>query len=695
MSIDFPEPRSDAAPVPRCGVTLDAALCRDRASALAREWLVTNGIGGYAMGTIAGAATRRYHGLLVAATRPPAERTFLLGKVEERLTVGGLRHDLSANCWRDDLLQPTGFQQLANFRLERGVPTWRWEIGAATLEKRVAMVHGANAVLVEYRLLPGSAPCELRLEALATNRSHHDLVPCPAWTASVARHGDALLVRLPATASGAPPQDLWLHCPGATVEPLATWWRDIDLPTERERGYDFRDTWLLAGAFTARLAPGTRVTFGAAVGVPLPRDPQVLFVAEQSRRQTLLDLAGCERASGVHRHLVHAADDFVVRRPLPSGSEGWSIIAGYPWFADWSRDTMAALPGLLLATRRYPAARGVLDTYARHLSAGMLPNRFPDRPGDPLEYNAVDAPLLFLRAVGLLDAADPDPRWLRGMWPAATSIVEAFERGTRHGIAVDPADGLLAAGQAGLQLTWMDAKVDGRVVTPRMGKPVEVNALWYQALRHLESFALRLGEDRLPWARRAERVRESFGRFWNRAEECLYDVLDGPDGADPSIRPNQILAAGLEHTPLEPPAVAAVARRVASTLLVPGALRTLAPSDPRYVGRYEGDVVSRDHAYHQGTAWPWLLAFFARAWRRSGGDPALLDGMVAALAAHLQEGGIGSVSEILDGNPPHLPRGCPAQAWSVAAFLELLDLEPLPAGDTPAVTARTLAETLR
>lgn len=686
-------------------VLLGESLCTNLAESLRREWLVTNGIGGYAMGTVAGASTRRYHALLVAATRPPAVRTAVLGKLEERLIVRGTKYDLSTNLWADGTCAPRGFLHLKRFRLERGLPCWRWEFEECILEKRLAMVLGENAVTVEYRLLPGSAPIELHLEALVTNRSHHSLLPNPEFDTSIEESRGAVRVRLGQNQAGGVGDDLWLHCPETQMRLVGprpgghggTWWRDVDLPTERDRGYDHRDALLHAATFVARVAPGQRITFGASLGLPLPRDPQLLFVAEQARRQSFLETSGLAKSAAPIRELALMSDQCVVRRPLANGQTGWSVIAGYPWFADWSRDTMIALPGLFLATRRHPAARGVLDTYARRLSAGMLPNRFPDRGETAsdaseipeLEYNAVDAPLLFIRAVGLVHEASPDEHWLRGMWPAVRSIIEAYTRGSRFGIRVDESDGLVRAGEPGQQLTWMDAKVNGRVITPRMGKAVEVNALWYQALVVAESMAERCGADPGLVTDRRLQVHANFRRFWNADAGCCYDVIDGPedssspDGKDRSIRPNQILAAGLEHVALESDQIASLAHVVARDLVVPVALRSLSPNDHRYVARYEGDVVRRDESYHQGTAWPWLLPFFVRAWQRAGGAPELVAAIRAALVSHLRDGGLGAVSEIVDGSAPFEPRGCPVQAWSVAAALEVLLAGAADQGGTP------------
>jgi predicted glycogen debranching enzyme len=671
---------------PRGPVTLecDAALLADRGETLSREWLVTNGLGGYAMGTISGARTRRYHGLLVAATRPPAERAVLLAKLEERLVVDGVRHDLSTNLWSGGDATPAAPIPLVRFRLERGVPVWRFEVAGVILEKRLAMALGENVTLVEYRLMPHSAPCELALEALVTNRSHHELTPAKGFAASATRDGQAIRVRLGAHGANGP-NDLWLACAGDGVVvdalPADTWWERIDLPEDRARGYDGVESALHAATFRMRLDASDRVTFAASAGLPLLRPPSVLLLAEEARRQSYLESAGVARASAPWRQAALAADQFVVRRPLPSGRDGWSVIAGYPWFTDWSRDTLLSLDGLLLATRRHAAAKGVLETYAASLSGGLLPNRFPDRGTSVTEFNAVDAPLLFVRAVGLVDAAcsaagSESPvgmdQWRRRLWPAMRSIGEAFLRGTRHGIRVDPSDALVVAGEPGVALTWMDANLNGRVITPRIGKPVEINALWYEAVRRIEAFARILGEDTQPWTRLADRISLSFARFWNPVEECLFDVLDGPDGNDESVRPNQVVAVGLDHVALPREQVRCVVERAARDLLVPLGLRTLSPDDHRYRARYEGDVTRRDESYHQGPAWAWLLASFVRAWLRTGGDPATAIGVREALTSHLGVAGMGSVSELCDAEAPFAPRGCPAQAWSVAAYLEIL-----------------------
>jgi predicted glycogen debranching enzyme len=372
-------------------------------------------------------------------------------------------------------------------------------------------------------------------------------------------------------------------------------------------------------------------------------------------------------ADAVGARLALAADDFLVRRDV-AGQKGASVIAGYPWFGDWGRDTMIALPGLTLATGRAAVARTILLTYARFLDRGMLPNRFPDVGHDP-EYNTADATLWYVEAVRAYCAETNDLDLARDLWPVLEDIVAHHERGTRHGIGVDARDGLLYAGEQGVQLTWMDAKVGDWVVTPRTGKCVEINALWYNALLAMGDLAERLGGDRRTWEERAARVRVSFDRFWSDADGHLLDVIDGPNGDDHTLRPNQIFAVSLPASPLGKTRQRAVVDTCARSLVTSHGLRSLAPRDPRYRPQYGGDQTSRDSGYHQGAVWAWLLGPFALAHFRVYGDARLAGAYLEPLVDHLRDAGVGSVSEIFDGAPIHRPDGCVAQAWSVAETL--------------------------
>jgi predicted glycogen debranching enzyme len=368
------------------------------------------------------------------------------------------------------------------------------------------------------------------------------------------------------------------------------------------------------------------------------------------------------------RQLVLAADQFVARRPLADEPEGMTVIAGYHWFGDWGRDTMIALPGLALATGRPDLAARVLRTFARFLDRGMLPNRFPDQ-GEAPEYNTVDATLWWFEAVRATHAATGDDGLLKDLWPALEAVVDWHRRGTRYGIAVDPVDGLLRAGEPGVQLTWMDAKVGDWVVTPRVGKPVEINALWYNALRAMAGFARRLHGSVRDWEAAADRVRDAFERFWCEPAGHCYDVLEGPGGDDRSLRPNQVFAVALPESPLSADRQRRVVDACACHLLTSHGLRSLAPGDPAYRGAYGGDQTQRDGAYHQGTVWGWLLGPFALAHARAHGDRQAARALLEPLGHHLADYGVGSIAEIFDGEPPFAPRGCVAQAWSVAETL--------------------------
>ena len=370
--------------------------------------------------------------------------------------------------------------------------------------------------------------------------------------------------------------------------------------------------------------------------------------------------------------LRFAADSFVVRRDI-EGKAGSTVIAGYPWFTDWGRDTMIALPGLLLATGKHAEAAETLRTFARFAHDGLIPNTFPE--GDaPAQYNTADATLWFFRALERYLTATGDRTLLRDLWPTLVEIIAAHERGTRFGIGVDPTDGLLRMGEPGVQLTWMDAKVDDWVVTPRTGKPVEVNGLWLHALHLMAAWSPLCNTTPTPYIRAATKAAVSFThRFWNAECGYLYDVLDIPDGTDDaSLRPNQCIALALSSCPLPEAQARRALDAVTATLLTPYGLRTLAPDDPRYIGRYGGNRYARDGAYHQGTVWPWLLGPYADALRRLGGTRAEVRALVRPLLDHLRVAGVGSISELFDGDPPHLPGGCPFQAWSVAELLRLL-----------------------
>jgi len=640
----------------------------DLGTAERREWLCTNGIGGFASGTVAGTLTRRYHGLLVAALEPPLGRTVLVSKVDETVEHDGLARALGTNRWAGGAVAPHGYRELEQFRLDGTTPIWTYAPGDALVEKRIWMEPGANTTYVQYRVLRARGPVTLQLKALVNYRDYHGTTHGDGWRMDVApvRHGLRVIAF-----EGARP--ILLLAEGAEARIVPTWHHGFDRVRERERGLDAVEDHLHAGTLSASLGPGEALTLvlsaevapsldGAAAWRRRERhEAQVVAAWKRARPEA-------RRAPAWIRQLVLAADQFMVRRPLRDDPDGMSVIAGYHWFGDWGRDTMIALPGLALTTGRPAVARRILETFAGFVDRGMLPNRFPDA-GEAPEYNTVDATLWYVEAIrAYLDATDDDGT-LKALFPVLEEIVRWHREGTRYGIREDPADGLLASGAPGVQLTWMDAKVGDWVVTPRIGKPVEINALWHNALVAMAGFARRLGEPAGQWEALAARVKAGFARFWNERAGYCFDVIDGPDGLDDALRPNQIFAVSLPASPLPQEHQRKVVDACGRHLLTTYGLRSLAPGHPQYQGRYAGDQRARDGAYHQGTVWGWLLGPFALAHVKVYRDAELARSFLAPLADHLADYGVGSIAEVFDGDAPFAPGGCIAQAWSVAETL--------------------------
>jgi predicted glycogen debranching enzyme len=632
-------------------------LCHDLDAATQREWLETNGIGGFASSTVSGANTRRYHGLLTAALRPPVGRQTLLSKLEETLIVDGRRYELSTNCYEPLVIHPEGYRITREFRLDP-FPVFVFAFEGVEIEKSIFMIHGENSVVVQYALRnAGGRTVNMEIRPLIAFRDFHALT----------HQNGALDARVDlgeSTASVAPYAGLpALHFAhdAQRVYPDGCWYRNFRYDRERERGLDASED--LYNPFTLYFDLSGRPTVSVIASTE-PHDVRQVDAyrqAEIARRRAVVESSPSK--DEFVTALVAAADQFVVRRGKRS-----SIIAGYHWFADWGRDTMIALPGLTLCTGRREEARGILLEYAACIDRGMLPNRFPDA-GQPPEYNSIDATLWYFEAIRALE--EPD-FVCENLYGKLKEIVDWFERGSRYGIHVD-SDGLLSAGESGVQLTWMDAKVGDWVVTPRIGKPVEVQALWYNALCILEDFARQFGDaEAARYAQMADAAAASFcPLFWNPESNCLYDVI-APDGApDASLRPNQIFAVSLPYSMLAADRARQVVDLVRRELFTPGGLRTLAPGDPAYRGRYEGDPRSRDGAYHQGTVWPWLMGPFITAYLKTHGEAgrAQAKTWIAGFNGHLTQAGLGQISEIYDGDFPEEPRGAIAQAWSVAELL--------------------------
>jgi predicted glycogen debranching enzyme len=653
------------------GLELSREACGDLRVAGEREWLVTNGIGGYASGTISGLLTRRYHGLLIAALRPPLGRMLLLTKLDETATYDGRTYPLFANRWAGGQVQPAGFHYLQRFYLEGTTPVWAFACADAMLEKRIWMQPGANTTYVRYDLRRATAPLTLTIKALVNYRGHHGNTHADDWQMRITsmKHG----LRVTAFEGATP---FYLLSDQAKATALHDWYKNFFLSVEDYRGLEAHEDHLHAGGFRVTLHPGESLTLVASTQATPNLDGAGAYTERQAYEQDLIAQSGVlSQSKDGHadapdraRHLVLAADQFIVRRALPDDPNGRTVIAGYPWFGDWGRDTMISLPGLTLVTGRHDVAARILRTFARFVDQGMLPNRFPDE-GERPEYNTVDATLWYFEAIRAYHAATGDDALLRELFPVLQEIIEWHQRGTRYHIHVDPADGLLYAGEPGVQLTWMDAKVNDLVVTPRIGKPVEVNALWYNSLCSMASFAYRLNEPADHYEILAEQVCIGFARFWNKATGYCYDVMDGPDGDDPALRPNQLLAVSLPYSPLLPEQQRAVVNICARHLLTSHGLRSLSPDDLAYIGRYGGDQRQRDAAYHQGTVWGWLIGPFVSAYLRVYGMGERARSFLQPLIYHLADHGVGSISEIFDGDPPFTPRGCIAQAWSVAEVL--------------------------
>jgi predicted glycogen debranching enzyme len=647
----------------------------DPARQLQREWLVTNGIGGYASGTVSGLVTRRYHGWLVAALSNPLGRAVMLTHLSEQLRLPeGRRVELRAEETEARRLELHGEPYLTEFCLVDGLPQWRYDIDGMVLEKRVVLPYRQNIVHVTYRLAAGDAEILLQLRPSMHFRRHEAAVNAELARYSLLAVDDRYdIVGDPAF----PPLRLRLHARDTAFTHRPRTISHVVHRVEQSRGYDARGDLWSPGYFQIRLQPGEEATLVASTEPWETIDtypPGEVETAERARRGRLLHDAPAPLRDDMPE-LILAADQFIVEpvgRAEAPGDEVRTVIAGYHWFTDWGRDTMISLEGLCLLTGRHRAAGSILRMFAHNVRDGLIPNLFPEGDSHGL-YHTADATLWFFHAIARYEHHTGDRETLRLVLPVLADIVERHLAGTCFGIGADPADGLLRAGSPGYQLTWMDAKVDDWVVTPRRGKPVEINALWYQALCLLDGWAAKEGfAVGVDLTSLRETVRESFNRrFWYEPGSYLFDVVDGEDGGDdPSLRPNQVLAVSLPHAVLRSDRWGPVVETVRRHLLTPVGLRTLDRGHPDYKANYDGDLLSRDAAYHQGTVWPWLLGPFVDAWLKA--FPGRRDearAMVRGLHEHLGQAGIGSVSEIFDAEEPFIPRGCIAQAWSVAEVI--------------------------
>ena len=650
---------------------------------LRREWLITNGLGGYASGTICGMVSRRYHGLLVAALPAPFGRVVMLNHLAEHLRLAENRHVLIGGE-EARTAGENGSQEhyVREFRLEHGLPVWVFEAWGYTIEKRVLLIHGQNTVHITYRLLSGQDSAQLELcPSVHFRRYEHDVAEPFAAGYSLLIHDR----RYELSTAGIPyALRLYINDSKASFRHEGGQVREIGYQTEADRGYHSRGMLWSPGAFTLDLRPDRPVTLVASTedwASILAIDPESALAADLVRRRRLVAVAAPAVQGSPASELVLAADQFIITpagriedaaRAKAGGDEVRTVIAGYHWFTDWGRDTMISLEGLTLTTGRYHEAAWILRTFAYYIRDGLIPNYFPDGEREGV-YHTADATLWFFHALDRYLDVTHDRGTLQQLLPKLVDIAEHHLRGTRFGIGVDHGDGLLRQGAEGYQLTWMDAKVDGWVVTPRRGKAVEINALWYNALRLLADWLrAEQGEDAAHrFDEYAQRARESFNRrFWSQERGHLLDVVDGEHGDDAAMRPNQIFSISLHHPVLDASRWAAVLEKVRAELLTPVGLRSLSRSHPDYKARYFGDLRARDAAYHQGTVWAWLIGPFVDAWLKVhpqdlAGARHFLDGLIK----HLDQGCVGSISEVFDAEEPYTQRACIAQAWSVAEVL--------------------------
>lgn len=628
--------------------------------AVSREWIVTNGLGGYASSTIIGLNTRGYHGLLVASLYPPLKRTLLLSKIEEKAAAAGNEHHLSANKY-PGVIYPKGYKYLDEFRLDP-VPVFTYRFGKTVLSKTVFMVHGENTTVVTYRVHETDQPVSLSLFPLVNCRDFHGRTQRSQGMIfrQEARDRGVALSTVPPCASLYLSSDLAVYLPGGD------WHYNLVYDEEAARGLNDKEDSYQPGSFTTELGLGESVSLVASdhIGAHSPQDE---LRREKERLASLENLV--PESLVLPRLLVTASDSFIVTRRSTASK---TVIAGYHWFGDWGRDTMISLPGLTLVTGRYQDAREILLNFSHYLKQGLIPNRFPEE-GEKPEYNTIDATLWYIYAIYKYFEYTGDTELLRTLHPKLQEIFHWHIQGTEHNIRLDD-DGLLAGGEDGYALTWMDAVVEGRAVTPRLGKPVEINALWYNALKCMEFFTTILEKGQSSDYRgMAEEAEKSFNRvFRNDRERCLYDCV-GDGGRDESMRPNQIFAISLPYPVVSGSKQLDILEAVERDLLTPFGLRSLSPRDPLYVGRYTGNAKSRDSAYHQGTVWAWLIGPYVTASVRARGRGEDVRSeakrVLDPFYNHLTQAGIGTVSEIFEGDPPHTPRGCISQAWSVAEIM--------------------------
>lgn len=665
-----------------------------------REWLLTNGLGSFASGTVCDARTRTYHGWLIAALEPPGRRTLLLSHLDASLEVAGEIWALSTNFWTGGKIDPLGYQLLRSFEIDP-VPSWIWGEEQWRLTRQLAMPYGwvetgdteslsnaqaplGNRILIQYRY-EGTQLATLRLRPIIGDRDFHYQQSANEGLqfSQLVKPQQIYLQGIRADQVGAPWLLRWSR---GEYQPEGVWYWNYYYPEENRRGLGDKEDLYSPGYLSVVLHPGEAVTLEARVGWPEVVLPDLncnsfeqALQAEQERQSQIYAQAPVKlkgERDVIWHQLLRAGDQFIAYRASISGP---TVIAGYPWFNDWGRDTLIALPGLTLATGRFTPARGLLETFGAYCRGGLIPNTFPDAGAEPI-YNSIDASLWWIEILGVYLETTQDWEFLAQQYPLVRKIYKALTAGTLYHIRVDASDGLLTWNVPNAALTWMDVVIDGRPVTPRRGKPVEINALWYSALCWMtrwteklvndsRSDRVRLSHQAEHYSQQSRKVKASLQKFWNTERNYLYDTIEPDDRRDARIRPNAVLALSLHHCGFAKAQGRRVLRVACDRLLTPYGLRSLDPSDPAYVGYYKGDRFHRDRAYHQGTVWSWLIGPFIRAWKRFYEIEPLPWNPLPLLEHFQEQACLGSISEIFDGDPPHSPQGAIAQAWSVAELI--------------------------
>lgn len=625
------------------------------------EWLETNGLGGWSGSSIIGCNTRRYHGLLVAVTVPPAERMNLVSKLDETILVNGQRFELGTNNY-GSVISPKGYQYITSFSKDI-FPAWLYQVDGIQLKKTIAMAYGENTVAITYEVVQAGTPFTMELLPLLAVRGYHSLMHANNAVNHEATFENAIFKTI--AYNGTP--EIFIKVPGATFTHQPYWFYNFNYSVEQARGLDFVEDLFTHGYFSVELKEGDML--GVIVSTINSGDKNAVDIVSIERERRLALING-QFISSLEQLLTLAADQFIVERE----DNLKTIIAGYHWFTDWGRDTMISLPGLCLSTGRYDDAKKIIAAFAKSVSTGMLPNRFQDN-GEPPEYNNVDGTLWYFVAVYKYLQATGDKKFvLNDILPVLKDIIDWHFKGTRYNIHVD-VDGLLYAGEKGQQLTWMDARIGDWVVTPRMGKPVEIEALWYNMLKMFAELLEMNGQenDAAIVNKSALKVKESFvDKFWYSDGNYLYDVIDESGKPGTSLRPNQLFAISLPFALLEGERADAVLQIVTEKLYTPVGLRSLSPDDESYIGIYSGDPYKRDSSYHQGTVWSWLLGPYIDALVKIKGHGPEAKGIIDVFKQHLKQACIGSIPEIFDGDAPHHPKGCVAQAWGVAEILRVI-----------------------